>query len=255
MAGLERFRGHFYNWYDVETLAPLRPAYVSTVDSGNLAGHLLVLRIALLEASESPFLGPQLLEGARDAVRLALEDLVVEQAALPAEIDSQRLREALDSLGRLLELAETPTDLGEWWVLLERFSAPADQVEAAMNHSLELPEQGAGPPSPLTAAQRLAYSVADTVSAVREPLAMLAEYAPWARLIADVPAELRNKPALEPLTTRIPSLVGLAEGLGDALAALDAYADEDGPARAWAAEVADEYPRPAGRPRSSCSRG
>ena len=54
MAGLERYRGHFYNWYDISTLEPLRPAYVSTVDSGNLAGHLLVLRIALLEASESP---------------------------------------------------------------------------------------------------------------------------------------------------------------------------------------------------------
>jgi cyclic beta-1,2-glucan synthetase len=39
--GLERHRGHFYNWYDTQTLRPLHPAYVSTVDSGNLAGHLL----------------------------------------------------------------------------------------------------------------------------------------------------------------------------------------------------------------------
>ena len=40
----ERYRGHFYNWYDTQTLEPLRPLYVSTVDSGNLAGHLLTLR-------------------------------------------------------------------------------------------------------------------------------------------------------------------------------------------------------------------
>src|SRR5450631_2014651 len=40
---LERFRGHFYNWYDTRDLRPLEPKYISTVDSGNLAGHLLTL--------------------------------------------------------------------------------------------------------------------------------------------------------------------------------------------------------------------
>ena len=43
MESLERHRGHFYNWYDTQTLLPLAPLYVSTVDSGNLAGHLLTL--------------------------------------------------------------------------------------------------------------------------------------------------------------------------------------------------------------------
>ncbi len=43
MSALERFRGHFYNWYDTRDVRPLEPRYVSTVDSGNLAGHLLVL--------------------------------------------------------------------------------------------------------------------------------------------------------------------------------------------------------------------
>ena len=46
---LRRFRGHFYNWYDLETLSVLEPAYISTVDSGNLAGHLIALRQACLE--------------------------------------------------------------------------------------------------------------------------------------------------------------------------------------------------------------
>ena len=41
---MQRYRGHFYNWYDTRTLAPLVPAYISTVDSGNLAGYLLTLR-------------------------------------------------------------------------------------------------------------------------------------------------------------------------------------------------------------------
>ena len=47
MESLERYRGHFYNWYDTQTRLPLAPLYVSTVDSGNLAGHLLTLRPGL----------------------------------------------------------------------------------------------------------------------------------------------------------------------------------------------------------------
>ena len=40
---LEQFQGHFYNWYDTSNLQPLRPTYVSSVDSGNMAGHFLAL--------------------------------------------------------------------------------------------------------------------------------------------------------------------------------------------------------------------
>jgi cyclic beta-1,2-glucan synthetase len=40
MARMERYRGHLFNWYDTRTLLPLAPQYVSTVDSGNLAGQL-----------------------------------------------------------------------------------------------------------------------------------------------------------------------------------------------------------------------
>jgi cyclic beta-1,2-glucan synthetase len=47
---LERHRGHFLNWYDTQTGAPLLPKYVSTVDSGNLSGHLLAVAQACREA-------------------------------------------------------------------------------------------------------------------------------------------------------------------------------------------------------------
>ena len=43
MERLPKHDGHLYNWYQTETLAVLQPAYVSTVDSGNLAGHLLAV--------------------------------------------------------------------------------------------------------------------------------------------------------------------------------------------------------------------
>lgn len=46
---LVRHRGHFLNWYDTQTAAPLLPMYVSTVDSGNLSGHLLAVAAASRE--------------------------------------------------------------------------------------------------------------------------------------------------------------------------------------------------------------
>ena len=50
--GLEKWQGHLYNWYDTSDCTPLRPRYVSTVDSGNLRGCLIALREALYEWGE-----------------------------------------------------------------------------------------------------------------------------------------------------------------------------------------------------------
>src|SRR5271154_5168679 len=54
MARMDRFRGHFYNWYDTTDLRPLDPQYVSSVDSGNLAGHLIALANACGEWRRQP---------------------------------------------------------------------------------------------------------------------------------------------------------------------------------------------------------
>ena len=50
---LPRFRGHLYNWYDIRTAQPLEPAFISTVDSGNLLACLKVLEAAAEEAEET----------------------------------------------------------------------------------------------------------------------------------------------------------------------------------------------------------
>jgi len=76
MAKLERYRGHFYNWYDTQTLEPLPPRYVSTVDSGNLAGHLIVLQQGLLELVHAPLLHPHYLQGLYDTLALIRETVL-----------------------------------------------------------------------------------------------------------------------------------------------------------------------------------
>ncbi|HET7826081.1 MAG TPA: glucoamylase family protein, partial [Anaeromyxobacter sp.] len=54
MEGLERIEGHLFNWYDTASLAPLLPRYVSTVDSGNLAGALIALSEGLRQLGREP---------------------------------------------------------------------------------------------------------------------------------------------------------------------------------------------------------
>ena len=70
MQGLERHRGHYYNWYDTQTLQPLPPLYISTVDSGNLAGHLLTLRAGLLALADDRILPARLFDGLSDTLGL-----------------------------------------------------------------------------------------------------------------------------------------------------------------------------------------
>ena len=89
MAALERHQGHFYNWYDTQSLQPLPPLYVSSVDSGNLAGHLLTLRPGLLALADHKMLGPRLFEGLSDTLRILL-DAAGEAAGAAARPTAER---------------------------------------------------------------------------------------------------------------------------------------------------------------------
>ncbi|HMC84291.1 MAG TPA: hypothetical protein VKI61_02150, partial [Chitinophagaceae bacterium] len=75
MDRMERYKGHFYNWYDTESLTPLPPKYISTVDSGNLAGHLLVLRQGLLQVAHQKIIDAKLFEGLLDTLRVLIDTL------------------------------------------------------------------------------------------------------------------------------------------------------------------------------------
>ena len=70
MATLERHQGHFYNWYDTQLLRPLLPLYVSSVDSGNLAAHLLTLRPGLLVLPDQAIIRIKVFEGLSDTLRV-----------------------------------------------------------------------------------------------------------------------------------------------------------------------------------------
>jgi len=134
MDSLERFHGHFYNWYDTRDLRPLDPKYVSSVDSGNLAGHLVALGQACQGIIDRPLLGPHVLRGIEDAILLFRE-------AIPTIADDRRtqtvtvkqLDEALDALtAALTPVPLTPRD---WIVRLTELEARAQTV-ADIAHTL-----------------------------------------------------------------------------------------------------------------------
>ena len=75
MKDLERYRGHFYNWYDTRELRALDPKYISAVDSGNLAGHLIALRSACRQMIAEPPLASEWLSGIDDALQLTRESV------------------------------------------------------------------------------------------------------------------------------------------------------------------------------------
>jgi cyclic beta-1,2-glucan glucanotransferase len=104
MGSLQRFRGHFCNWYDTSDLRPLDPRYVSTVDSGNLAGHLIAVANACREWIDHPLAPACLFAGIGDALRLAREAV----RELPGDrrtefITRQELDVVLDTLGAAID--------------------------------------------------------------------------------------------------------------------------------------------------------
>ncbi|MEO8449690.1 MAG: glucoamylase family protein, partial [Gemmatimonadota bacterium] len=72
---MRRFRGHFLNWYDLHDLEVLHPSYVSTVDSGNLAGHLLALRQACLTIPDEPAVDSRVWHALEVGLEIAEEQL------------------------------------------------------------------------------------------------------------------------------------------------------------------------------------
>jgi cyclic beta-1,2-glucan synthetase len=91
---LERYKGHFYNWYDTQSLEPLRPRYVSSVDSGNLMAQLITLRAGLLTIADQSLLAPSCCEGVRDTYGLMQDSL----SDSDAKLSLQHIEQALDTL-------------------------------------------------------------------------------------------------------------------------------------------------------------
>jgi cyclic beta-1,2-glucan synthetase len=223
---LDRYQGHFHNWYDTLTLRSLQPIYISTVDSGNLLGCLLALRQGLLELREQPLLSDALREGLADTLRLAgqaLEALTPEgrtqKDGATSEENGRRwkLQDDVSGLQRLLQ--EKPANALEWWQWLHRLEG---QVVALQERTQKL--------------EKALHEDTDEfhrwvqcfLDQVRDQRAELLEVAPWLEALAKLdPAVLEQRQEAYAPFLALVSLAGLSRQQEAWLAVLEHPAEKD----------------------------
>ncbi|WP_231382128.1 GH36-type glycosyl hydrolase domain-containing protein [Sphingobium indicum] len=125
LAQLERYRGHFYNWYDTQNLRVLDPQYVSSVDSGNLAGHLIALAGACEEWCTRPQEDARRLSGIVDTLSLVREEVETLRDRRRTEtVTWRQLDEALALIRA--QLSAPAVDREPLGALLDRLAHPAE---------------------------------------------------------------------------------------------------------------------------------
>ncbi|TQI66937.1 putative glucoamylase [Clostridium sp. KNHs216] len=102
---MPKWKGHLYNWYHIQSLEVLNPAYISTVDSGNFLGHLVVLKNGLLEQIDKPVYPDNFLSELRIAVQNSNEEILLRTG----NSAGNKLRAGYQSIGELIE------DIADIW--------------------------------------------------------------------------------------------------------------------------------------------
>ncbi len=150
MQKLPRLNGHFFNWYGTEDLRVLDPAYVSSVDSGNLAGHLITLANACEEWMDASR-APDARTGMRDNLQLAREAI----DALPNP-RGERARQLASVLEEIETQLNGPQNLETLFPALRRLTE-----KAANNAHDVVPAVGDGSPDLIFWIEALRKTVAE----------------------------------------------------------------------------------------------
>ncbi|HKV32873.1 MAG TPA: glucoamylase family protein [Pyrinomonadaceae bacterium] len=138
MSRLGRMQGHFFNWYDSKTLEPLLPQYISTVDSGNLAGHLVAVKQGCVELPDNEMFGPHVILGLIDTID-ALATEVNSLGSLRQRTEVVTVRQLRDEIGACQELLnhDPANDLAAWCALIDslaRRTSDIDDIVTALAH-------------------------------------------------------------------------------------------------------------------------
>jgi len=213
MDGLERLHGHFYNWYDTRDGRPLDPQYVSSVDSGNLAGHLLALRNACRDLLRAPVVNPRWLSGIDDALELTRQSLRGFAEDLRTQtVTRKQLHEAIETFAAALRSARfSPAGVVEQ---LERLSLHADTVvDIAQTLTEELDDSVRAGADVRTWAEALRACVRSHANDVRQllPWAGPALHGPGLAGNPETDGEGSPEVALRRCFELMPTLAGLSD--------------------------------------------
>ncbi|MDF3068314.1 MAG: cyclic beta 1-2 glucan synthetase [Polyangiaceae bacterium] len=210
---MERRSGHILNWYDTTNLQPLEPQYVSTVDSGNLAGYLWALREACAELGRMPLFDAQVLEAARDALWLA-------------------------GASSSKELSELDGRLATAQIGLDESSVEALQVFARLEAALTQLSQGSAAQHSETERR---YWLEQAAAVVRHARVQATELAPCLDWLATVPSPLGAHPGFVELVSRIKAARTPAELSGAAAICLELVAAVEPTGSASEVETASAF--------------
>ncbi|MDH5319746.1 MAG: protein ndvB [Nitrospira sp.] len=220
MNRLELLSGHFYNWYDTRTLRPLDPKYVSTVDSGNLAGHLLVVGNGCRERIQHSTIESNLFAGIDDAIQLlrdALEEMPDQR--LTHTVTRKQLSQAVDELSRVL--LSRPVDAAGWTARFGKLTV--------LSHTVSDMAQAMGQERGDESDGELQVWADAVRTCVDSHLRDVELFLPWVRFSAKDRAALFEHSSgpspewsvIEPFFHPIPTLAVASERFADALRALE----------------------------------
>jgi cellobiose phosphorylase len=137
MEKMEKWNGHLYNWYNTSTLETLYPAYVSTVDSGNLICYLTTLVQGLEEYYEKPLVDTAFARGMNDTFRAGLQngqDVLMDRTILPF-LAEQELHDPIQWNKALEELIKDPTLASNLkWAWSSKFQRLGNSLHLEINH-------------------------------------------------------------------------------------------------------------------------
>jgi cyclic beta-1,2-glucan synthetase len=205
MSKLDRFRGHFYNWYDTLNLRPLDPKYVSSVDSGNIAGHLLALGNGCRDLIQKSSIESSALEGVGDSVRQLQEALnKIADSKRTHTVTVKQLRNAAWNLVKVI--GNAPANAADWAI---RFVELREHAQTAADIAQTLAQELGDPAA--SEARSWAEAARACVESHWRDAAILI---PWLRLSSTEIMVMAQRPAeqapewlsIEPFFRTVPTL-------------------------------------------------
>ncbi len=127
---MEKWKGHLFNWYNTTTMEVLRPKFISTVDSGNFIGYLMVLQEGLSGLLENPIYDFSTIEGLFDLLEICNSEIDKSKAYFDIEllkklIDRDNIEESfknlLPAVLKLVDELDKSKRTGYWLKKLDNY--------------------------------------------------------------------------------------------------------------------------------------
>ncbi|HEU4744186.1 MAG TPA: glucoamylase family protein, partial [Anaerolineales bacterium] len=205
MDALERVRGHFLNWYDTRSFAPLPPRYISTVDSGNLAACLMALRQGCFELDQTEMVNWQ---GLQDTLEM-LSVTLVQGRLGPAANTFQAAIDAMQTLVKKLNDRSQFTPA----LLMELFKEGQTELEAMLWEAVQQTDEETAPDT----LRKLSIWIDRVRHQLRRIRIDIQVLAPWLLVMAEMPrpAQIDSNSELSSAWQALQANLSLHPALGE----------------------------------------